>query len=104
MGMSDKTHEIVNKFFAYVDADNKKLIEKYTLEEIRQARYRYKPDNLKLPSIALAMDDRINELEEINLIKIKKREKQLDRLFGFISGVVVAFVAAYLKGCLKSEK
>ena len=104
MGMSDKTHEIINKFYAFVESGDKKIIERYPLEEIRQAKYSYKRDNSKLPDLAPAMDDRMSELKEINLIKIKKREKWLDRFFGFISGIAVTLVSVYLKGCLKLEK
>ncbi|MDO8749467.1 MAG: hypothetical protein Q7J72_10205 [Candidatus Omnitrophota bacterium] len=102
--MSDKTHEIINKLYVFVDTGNKKLIEKYTLEEMIQVKCHYKPYNSKLPDLTPIIDNRINELKEINLAKRKKREKWLDRLFGFISGMAVTLASVYLKGCLKLEK
>lgn len=47
MVMPEKAHEIINKFSEFAATDNKKLIEKYTLGEIKQAKYHYKHNNLK---------------------------------------------------------
>lgn len=102
--MSDKTHEIINKLYVFVDTDNKKLTEKYTLEEMNQVKCHYKPDNSRLPDLTPIIDNIINELKEINLAKRKKREKRLDRLFGFISGIAATLISLYLKGCWKLEK
>lgn len=102
--MSDKTHEIINKLYEFVNTGNKKIIEKYALEELIQAKCHYKPDNSRLPSLTPVLDNRINELKDINLAKRKKREKRMDRLFGFISGIVATLISVYLKGCLKLEK
>ena len=104
MGMSDKTHEIINKLYVFVDTGNKKPIEKYALEEMVQVKCHYKSDNSRLPDLTPIIDNRINELKEIDLVKRKKREKWLDRLFGFISGIAVTLVSVCLKSCLKLEK
>lgn len=104
MGMPDKTHKIINKLYAFVESGDKKIKERYTLKEVIQVKCHYKPDNSKLPDLTPIIDNIINELKEINLAKRKKREKWLDRLFGFISGIAVTLMSVYLKGCLKLEK
>jgi len=42
MTASEKSHEIVNNFYKYVETGNKALITKYFLEELKQAKYQYK--------------------------------------------------------------
>mgnify|MGYP001574942370 CR=1 FL=1 len=89
--------EIINKFYEYVETGKKELIDKYTLEEIKQARYKHKRDNSKLPDLALVMDGRIKELENIYTDRKREREKWIDRIISFITGIVTGLLLAYLK-------
>ena len=95
MAMPEKSHEIINKFYDYANTRNKKLIEGYTLGEIKQARNFYNRDNLKIIDLAPIMDDVIKELEYICDCKKREREKWIDRLIGFVFGIITALVSAY---------
>lgn len=103
MTIPEKTREIIDKFYEFTRTGKKEPIEKYTLEEIKQASCHYKHDNSKLPDLASFMNYRIQELENIYADKKRKKEKWLDKLFTFTTGIVVTLIVAYLKGCLKLE-
>lgn len=96
MVMPEKTHEIINKFSEFAATDNKKLIEKYTLGEIKQAKYHYKHNNLKETDLTPFMDDVIKGLEYICGCKEREREKWADRLIGFGFGIITVLVTAFL--------
>ena len=97
MGIPEKSHELINRFHEFVKTDNKKPIEKYTLEEIKKAQCHYKHDNSKEPDLTPVMDGRIKELENICADKKREREKWIDRIIGFISGIVTGLLLAYIK-------
>lgn len=47
MTVSEKSHEIVNNFYKYIETGNKALITKYSLEELKQAKYQYSKDSYR---------------------------------------------------------
>ncbi|MDP2938699.1 MAG: hypothetical protein Q8O13_01260 [Candidatus Omnitrophota bacterium] len=99
MTASEKSHEIVNNFCKYVETGNKALITKYSLEELKQAKYQCSKDSSK--EFYKAIEDRIKELEKISDEKKRKKEKWLDRTITFILGVLAGLLIAYLKGCFQ---
>lgn len=99
MTASEKSHEIVNNFCKYVETGNKALITKYSLEELKQAKYQYSKDSYK--EFYKAIEDRIQELEKISDEQKRKKEKWLDRAITFILGVLAGLLIAYLKGCFQ---
>jgi hypothetical protein len=96
MVMLKKAREIINKFYEFATTGNKKLIEKYTLVEIKQAKYHYKHNNLKELDSTPFMDDVINGLEYIAVVKNREREKWTERLIGFVIAIIVILVSTYL--------
>jgi len=99
MTVSEKSHEIVNNFCKYVETGNKALIEKYSLQELKQAKYQYSKDSYR--EFYKAIEDRIKELEKISDEKKKRKEKRLDRAITFILGIIAGLLIAYLKGCFQ---
>ena len=96
MIVSEKSHEIVNNF---VETGNKALIEKYSIQELKQAKYQYSKDSYR--EFYKAIEDRIKELEKINDEKKKREEKRLDRAITFILGIIAGLLITYLKGCFQ---
>ena len=99
MKVSEKSHEIVNNFCKYVEAGNKALIEQYSLEELRQAKYQYSKDSNR--EFYKAIEDRIKELQNISDEKKKRKEKMIDRAITFILGIITGLLIPYLKGCFQ---
>lgn len=99
MPVSDRSVEIVNKFCEYIKIGNKTLIEPYSLEELKRAKYEYSVDSYR--EFYKAIEDRLKELEKISDESKKRKEKWADRIVTFILGVVAGLLIAYLKGCLK---
>jgi len=99
MQVSEKSHEIVNNFCKYVETGNKTLIERYTFEELKQAKYQYSKDSNR--EFYKAIEDRIKELENISDEKKKGKEKRIDRAITFILGIIAGLLIAYLKGCFQ---
>jgi len=100
---SEKSNEIVYNFCKYLEkSDNRKLIEGYSIEELKKAKYEYSQDSYK--DFYKAIVDRIKELKELEHVKtqgVTAKEKWLDRFFGFITGIVITLLIIYLKGCLR---
>lgn len=99
MLVSEKSHEIVNNFCKYVENGNKALIEKYSLPELKQAKYQYSKDSYR--EFYKAIEDRIKELEKFADERKRKKEKWLDRLITFVLGIIAGLLIAYLKGCFQ---
>ena len=99
MTVSEKSHEIVNNFCKYVEAINKALIEKYSLEELKQTKYQYSKDSHR--EFYKAIEDRIKELEKTIDEKKRGKEKWIDRAITFILGIIAGLLIVYLKGCFQ---
>lgn len=99
MSVSDKSAEIVNKFCSYIKTGNKTLIEPYSLEELKRAKYEYSVDSYR--EFYKAIEDRIKDLEKISDEGKKRKEKWIDRIVTFILGIAAGLLIAYLKGCFK---
>lgn len=77
MKISEKSHEIVNKFCKFVENGDRALIEQYSLEELKQAKYQYSKDSYR--EFYKAIEDRIIELEKYGEEKkrnLRDEEKQ----------------------------
>ena len=99
MTASEKSHEIVNNFCKYVETGSKALITKYSLEELKQAKYQYSKDSCR--EFYRAIEDRIQELEKTSDEQKRKKEKWIDRAITFILGVIAGLLIAYLKDCFQ---
>lgn len=99
MAASEKSHEIVNKFCIYIKSGDKTLIEHYSVEELKRAKYEYARDSYR--EFYRAIEDRINELEKLCDEGKKRREKWIDRIATFILGVLAGLLIAYLKDCFR---
>lgn len=97
---SERSNEIVNNFYSYIKkTGDRKLIESYSIEELKRAKYEYSEDSKR--EFYIAIEDRIKELEDTKTQKRTAKEKWLDRLFGFITGIFVALLGICLRGCIK---
>ena len=67
MNVSDKLSTIANNFDKYTKIRDKSLIKKYTLEELKQVKYKYSRDSNS--PFYKAIEDRIKEIEEIGKLK-----------------------------------
>jgi len=74
---SEKSNEIVNKFCKYIKIGNKTLIECYSIEELRRAKYEYAQDSYR--EFYKAIEDRIKELEDMRIHQRSIRERWKDR-------------------------
>lgn len=99
MSASEKSHEIVNQFCKYIQIGNKTLIESYSLEDLKRAKYEYSRDSYR--EFYKAIEDRIRELEKNDDEKKKTREKGKDRIITFILGIIAGLLIAYLRTYLK---
>ena len=99
MSVSDKSIEIVNQFCKYITTGNKTLIESYSLEELKRAKYEYSQDSYR--EFYEAIEDRIKELEKISDEKKRRKDKWLYTIATTILTIVVALLIVYLKGCLR---
>lgn len=99
MSVSDKSAKIVNKFCEYIKTGNKTLVEPYSLEELKRAKYEYSADSYR--EFYKAIEDRIKDLEKISDEGKKRKEKWIDRIVTFILGIAAGLLIAYLKGCFK---
>lgn len=102
MSVSDRSMAIANNFVKYIKTGDKAVIEPYTLEELKRVKYEYSRDSRK--EFYKAIEDRIKKIEAIRERKENKKEKWLDRLIGFIIGVVSALIIAWLVKYLKLGK
>ena len=99
MVVSEKSHEIVNNFCKFIEnRSNRVLIEKYSLDELKHAKYQYARDSNR--EFYKAIEDRIKELEDSKKRKEDKKEKWIDRFVGFVSGVILTLIGVLLKNLL----
>lgn len=102
MPVSEKSMKIANDFCKYVGTGDKKIIEHYSLEELKHTLYQYARDNYR--EFYKAMEDRKKELEDIQNNKRTAKERWKDHVIGFvlglISGVILLLIGIWLKNLL----
>jgi hypothetical protein len=91
---TEKSTAIFDTFSSYIENGNKKLIEKYNLAELELALCEYSA-NIGRP-FYIAIQNRVNELKE----KRKSKEKWIDRIWGFVTGLITGLIIARANGCL----
>lgn len=90
---SDKSTEVFNSFRKYVETHNKILIRSYSINDIDLSLCEYIADK-DFPCYK-AMEIRKEELKN----RRKKKDKWLDRLYGFITGAILMLLANWLRSC-----
>lgn len=88
-----KSTEIIEDFYKYVKTGNKSLIEKYSLEELKIAKYQYHQDSDR--EFYRAIGDRISELESKKSRRRDFIEKIIFLIIGFILGLASSFLSRY---------
>lgn len=99
MQRSEKSREIVGAFKEYTDTGDNKLIEKYSLEEIKFAMLPYAA--VSNAAFYKAMENRIAALEKTNTERKSRKEKWKDRFIGSIFTIILFVIIYYLGSCLR---
>jgi len=89
--------EVVNDFIKSLESCDEALIEHYTREQIDLALIKKcsHPEDKKRPHVQY-MIQRRDELKELKTQKRETKEKWKDRIFGFVSGVVLTLLGQWL--------
>jgi hypothetical protein len=96
MGLDERLIEIASAFLEFTETGEESLIEIFTSEEIELTLSQVHSDKLQELPYYRAMKKRVAELREIERHKRETEQKWEDRMIGFISGLIVAFVIILL--------
>lgn len=106
MRMSEKSHRIINQFYRFQETGDEKLMNTYSLKEIKLAKLEFQKEKGKnsrsgFPVIDELLGERIRKLEKIEDENKKRQERVISFIFKIIAAILSALLIAYLKGCFK---
>lgn len=94
MPHSEKSNQIVNQFNKYVKTGDKSLIKNCKKDEIEFAILQCHTDK-GWPAYE-AMERRAAELKDNEKERRNIREKWIDRIIGFICGIIIAIIGCFI--------
>jgi hypothetical protein len=98
---TEKSQEIFNNFEAYIKTPDKRLIGKFSIDELELALCEYSV-NTNRP-FYIAIQNRVNELKE----RRKSKKEWIRVILSFISGLIIGLFTAYANGwfrCISENK
>ena len=92
--ISPKSEKIATSFATFTRTGDKTLIQEFSLDEIEFALLQYYRD--KGNRHYIAMEKRIEELKDLEKLKLIKREKWKERVVGIVIGILGTVVGGLI--------